>query len=272
MRPKIAVLDWGIGGLPTFYALQKALPNYKLGYFSDSGFPPYGKVEPQSLNLRLDLIRKDLGLRGFGYLVVACNALSTVLGPKGMRPSDKNQRLPEVQGIIQPFLQNHLGLFDQKTLVIGGHRVTASQAYRGLSQLGDEHIQHRSGQSLSAMIEEGITDEVQIHRAITAIASPKEDFQHIVLACTHYPAYSHHFHMLFPSAAIYDPMNALLEQVIARLNRDQDYDLVWDENTNDQQNPKHFFTTGSPDASALSAQKVFGTTPLAFQPWEIDEN
>jgi glutamate racemase len=178
----IAVLDWGIGGLPTYFTLQKRLPGHGIGYFSDSGYPPYGTLGEQELEKRLKTIAQDLIDRGFSSLVVACNAMSTVLF------QDKNWGLPTV-GIIAPFLKRFEKSLVGATLILGGDRVTSSLIYSNCAHPQSGTTVHRSGQKLSHMIESGIRDSTRIQSAIAQITEDVQEVEQLILACTHYPAY-----------------------------------------------------------------------------------
>ena len=99
----LAILDWGIGGLPTLAALQDARPTWSTTYISDAGFTPYGKVPADGLAARLGTLAKHAADAGADALIVACNAMSTVLDDStpSRTAGDVALALP-VFGIIGP--------------------------------------------------------------------------------------------------------------------------------------------------------------------------
>jgi glutamate racemase len=57
---KLAVVDWGIGGLSFWCRFAAAHPHVPVVYFSDSGFTPYGKVPRRTLARRVDRVLAHL--------------------------------------------------------------------------------------------------------------------------------------------------------------------------------------------------------------------
>ncbi len=69
--PKVAIIDWGIGGISFYRILKAHYTTLPVVYFSDSGTTPYGKQSRSQLRSRLINIIHYLSNRGTGYLVVA---------------------------------------------------------------------------------------------------------------------------------------------------------------------------------------------------------
>ena len=59
MTERIAVLDWGIGGLGVWRALRHRTLAPTL-YLSDSGAPPYGRLPARELSQRLEAVCRHL--------------------------------------------------------------------------------------------------------------------------------------------------------------------------------------------------------------------
>ena len=99
LKPSLAILDWGIGGMDFYRIFKKNYPKVGLCYFSDAGNPPYGKQQRAQLALRLCDIVEFLRQQGISHLVVACNAMSTVL-PYWSLSVDMNDF--QLTGVIEP--------------------------------------------------------------------------------------------------------------------------------------------------------------------------
>ena len=115
---RVAILDWGIGGMPVALGLQAVSPGTELLYLSDSGFTPYGKLAREPLAERVSwLLRQtdaDLG-------ILACNAASSVL-------SEIQCDYPIV-GIIEHGLRMAMESTGGPIGVLAGDRVTEDASY-----------------------------------------------------------------------------------------------------------------------------------------------
>lgn len=124
---KLAILDYGIGGLDLYSRLKKINPNFPITYFSDSGAVPYGKLDEDSLTLRLQTIINWLKSRGVEQLVIACHSASTV--------AHRLSGIPIISMIAatkETILQNASSI--QKLGIIGGGRTIDSATYRNYAQ------------------------------------------------------------------------------------------------------------------------------------------
>lgn len=146
---RLAVMDWGIGGLGFYRSWKQHRPDDSIVYFSDSGFTPYGKLSEEDLSERLNQIFKYLkAAHAVTHIVVACNAASSVLN-KTRTPSGI-----ETDGVIDStveFIRETLA--DKPLTVLGGNRIVDSQTY---SKLLPELVLHeKAAQPLSAIVERG---------------------------------------------------------------------------------------------------------------------
>ncbi len=238
--PGPAVLDWGIGGLG-FYKLYKAAhPRAPVFYFSDSGFTPYGEVSESNLRRRLKSVVAFLKLHGVRRLVVACNAMSTVLD--GFDPGTGF----EITGVIRPTVDHLRESPPESVGVIGGKRTIRSGAYRkALSALGIRTIE-RATQRLSAFIEAGDTASPEFDAYLDRSLRPLRGAPLLVLACTHYPAAE----------------KAIRARVNGRLVDPARLTLGWVERhwppARASEGPDVFVTTGDPIRTAASAKAMFG--------------
>ena len=235
---KLAILDWGIGGIGIFKLIKKNRPGRGIVYFSDTGATPYGKMSGPELTARLDQVIDFLRTEGVTHLVIGCNAASTAipfLNTGGMR----------IEGMIDTavdFAAKHkltrLGL-------IGGRRTVLSGVYRkGFAKRGIK-VEQRIAQPLSALIESGDVSSKGLRDECERILSPLRNCSHILLACTHYPAISNTLKdYLAPNSVLIDPAAAMVDKVASWKLASQPWDI--------------FLTTGDPAAMKIAAKNAFG--------------
>ena len=200
---RVAILDWGIGGMPVALGLQAASPGTELLYLSDSGFTPYGKLAREPLAERASwLLRQtdaDLG-------ILACNAASSVL-------SEIQCDYPIV-GIIEHGLRVAMESTGDPVGVLAGDRVTEDGAYSRPLAAAGRRVLTSSGQPLSALVERGEVSGDTVEAAVARCVAPLRGASSCLLACTHYPALSALLTAALPGVALLDPTPALVDAVV----------------------------------------------------------
>lgn len=243
---RLAVVDWGIGGLGFVRLLGSRHPAVDVVYLSDAGCTPYGKLPRPALAARVDAILRHLAdAHGVDHAVIACNAASTVL-PDLAAP----RRGIAVTGVIAPAVDALSRVPRRSVGVIGGRRTIASGLYaRGLRAAG-HYVVQRVAQPLSAHVEAGRLDTADVRRDVATILAPLRDVELLVLACTHYPALAPLLAEGCPRAALFDPVESTLAHV------ERDWPLA--EASLDARGGHRFLTTGDADAMRHSARLAFG--------------
>ncbi len=200
---RVAILDWGIGGMPVALGLQAASPGTEFLYLSDSGFTPYGKLAREPLAERVSwLLRQtdtDLG-------ILACNAASSVL-------SEIQCDYPIV-GIIEHGLRVAMESTGDPVGVLAGDRVSEDGAYSRPLAAAGRRVLTGSGQPLSALVERGEVSGDTVEAAVARCVAPLRAASSCLLACTHYPALSALLTAALPGVALLDPTPALVEHVV----------------------------------------------------------
>jgi glutamate racemase len=244
---RLAVVDWGIGGLGFVRLLAARHPAVPVVYLSDAGCTPFGKLPRRALATRVDAILRHLAdAHGVDHAVLACNAASTVL-PDLAAP----RRGIAVTGVIAPAVDALSRLAPTRVGVIGGRRTIASGLYgRGLRAAG-HHVRQRVAQPLSAHVEAGRLDTPGVRHDVAGIVAPLRDVEILVLACTHYPALAPLLAEGCPRATLFDPVESTLAQV------ERQWPLA--DAPAYARGGDRFFTTGDPDAMRRSARLAFGT-------------
>jgi glutamate racemase len=237
---RLAVLDWGIGGLGFLSLLAARHPGAGAVYLSDVGFTPYGKVPRRALAARVDHVLRHLrDAYGVDHAVLACNAASTVL-PDLAAPREG----VAVAGVIAPAVAALAGMAPARIGVIGGGRTVRSGAYgRGLRAAG-HHVRQRVAQPLSAHVEAGRLEGEAVRGDVARILDPLRDVEILVLACTHYPALGPLLTECCPRASLFDPAAATL----ARMEAEWPAAAL---------GPHQFLTTGDPEPMRRSARLAF---------------
>ncbi len=146
---KLAVIDWGIGGLGFYRTWKKHRPDDGIVYIADSGFTPYGKLDEVEQRERLIQVFKYLrDQHAVTHVMVACNAASSVIDE--IPPIDGMQIGGLIEGTCE-YVREHLA--DKNFTFIGGTRTIESKVYA--NKLTDLKISQRVAQPLSALVERG---------------------------------------------------------------------------------------------------------------------
>jgi len=223
----IGICDWGIGGIGVLKELNKN-GSFNFVYLSDSGFTPYGKVPEAALRERWRLVKEFLEAQGATKIVVACNALSTVI--------DEQKGISTIIDAGKKAIQEVKG---EKIGIVGGNRTIDSAILQDFAtSLGRKNI-GISAQKWSARIEKGDLDSQELIADINEVMNNLEDCSSVILACTHYPAITPILKRLYPEIDFIDPANYLT--------------LI----TNEDSSKGVFYTTGDHISSDISSLKSF---------------
>lgn len=242
-RPSLAILDWGIGGMDFYRLFKSKYPDIGICYLSDSGSIPYGKQTKEQLSQRLDRVVEFLQTQGVTSLVVACNAMSTVLPSWSKAGSPRGFH---ITGVIEPTISSALGYKAENVGVVGGRRTILSGAYSRPLRKSFPSVMPRIAQPLSALIERGDKGTPVFQETLAKIMGPLKKADLLLLACTHYPAAQESFQRLAPYARMINPSLETFKWV------DKNWPMASD-NTSDV-----FYTTGDTEEMRSSSMQVFG--------------
>lgn len=201
---KIGICDWGIGGLGVYKALRDQLQcTADIVYFSDAGFTPYGKVPKEELFKRWLKVKEFFRQQNVDLIIVACNALSTVV--------DEDANTITIAGAVKKLVQKNR---DIPLGIIGGIRTIES----GIYDLGYVSHEGRIAQPLSALVEKGVISGNQVEEEIRKVLEPMKMVRKVILACTHYPVLAPVFSKLYPEIEFIDPVNELIKAIPVNLH------------------------------------------------------
>ncbi len=241
-------MDWGIGGLTVLTEVLKHEPNLQITYFSDAGFTPYGKLSAVELSQRLQKIFHWLESKGCDGIVVACNAASAaLLQTNSAMLQNQDSTLLPIYDVITPTIRFLRASSFERIGIIGGDATVQSHVYRdSLSKL---EVTEQSAQPLSGLIEAGKLSDEDVLPLLRRIFAKYDNnqFEALVLACTHYPALANHIARLFPQWTLVDPAVIVSNELHLKLAPAQS---PW----------QKYYTTGSAEQTITSATKAFGFT------------
>jgi glutamate racemase len=236
--PRLAVLDWGIGGISVYQLIKAQLGAIPILYFSDTGAVPYGRLSRPELVARLRQVIAFLQTQGATHLVIGCNAASTAI------PWLHTADLP-VEGVIESAVRLTVSLQPARLGLLGGRRTVLSGVYRRAFAAHQISLSQRIAQPLSALIETGDVSSATLRAQCRKILGPLRNCSHLLLACTHYPAITAVLReFVAPETVLIDPAGALIEQL-----------RHWQLPT---EGDDVFLTTGSPEQMKHAAQQAFG--------------
>lgn len=181
MKPCLAIMDWGIGGISICKLVKSQIGTLPVIYFSDTGVTPYGKMSHDELASRVDRVISFLREHGVTHLIIGCNAASTVI--PFLRTTDI-----KVEGVIDCAVRFTASMQPKRLALLAGKRTVLSGIYRrAFGELGID-VTQRIAQPLSALIEVGDVKSNELQKECRKIIKPVKDCSHLLLACTHYPA------------------------------------------------------------------------------------
>lgn len=203
---RLAILDYGIGGLGIYQLLRKELPAADLLYFSDAGEVPYGQMEQFVLNARIAALIAHAAALGAEQMIIACHSASTALD--FITPA-----IPAI-GMQEATVEAVHVDNGKEVAVIGGGRTVAHGFYKEALSARGFAVKQANAQALSILIEAGKINDAEVMPALREILLPLLPFEQLVLACTHYPVLMPQIASLLPAEVrIIDPAT----QVLARI-------------------------------------------------------
>lgn len=238
MGNRLAIIDWGIGGVSIYASVKERLGDIPVTYFSDTGVTPYGKMTRSELISRLNAVIKYLKSNSVTHLVIGCNAASTAIHYLD------NQGL-KIESVIDSAVEKVVKQKPKRLGLIGGRRTVLSGVYRKAFAAHGIRVEQRIAQPLSGLIESGDTSSGILRDAATHILSPLRNCSHILLACTHYPAISAILNdLVSPNTTLIDPAPELVRKIAQWPLSKGGEDI--------------FLTSGDTRQMKISAQNAFG--------------
>ncbi len=198
---KFGFYDSGIGGLMVLREIVKRMGCINVLYLADNANFPYGDKNKDELF--------EIGKRGISFLfemgadivVVACNTLSTTVGESLRKEFEK----PLI--LITDFLEGYK--FPQNSFLIGTKGTIESGFYQK-----NLNVLAISTPKLAQLVEMGIWEGEDIEGYLDGILP--ENFDNIILACTHYTVLKGAIRKIRPKLRIFDLSEIFAEYFVKR--------------------------------------------------------
>lgn len=211
----IGIFDSGSGGLTVLRAIRDVLPSSDVMYFGDIKNAPYGSKERDELSALTIRALEYLQKRGATSIVSACNSVSASLAISLFDAFDlAPQELIEMVGPTVAYFRGS----PARLLLCATEATVQSGVYQGAFKMIGKEVRAIAIPDLAGAIEFGRSAE-EIERIIRdAFKDARaEEFDALVLACTHYPLVKDVFEkVLGPKVIIFDPAEAVAERVERR--------------------------------------------------------
>jgi glutamate racemase len=187
----IGIFDSGVGGMTVAYAIEKALPEYRLVYFGDLARTPYGSKSPETIERYSRQNIEFLIAKGARLIVIACNSAASVAAEHVRETFD----LP-IFDVIEPAVKRvkSLQICSKQKARIGviGTRATVNSGIypKKISETCPAaQIFSQECPLLVPLVEEGWLDKRETKMIVRRYLAPlkRKQVTALVLGCTHYP-------------------------------------------------------------------------------------
>jgi glutamate racemase len=208
----IGIFDSGSGGLTVLRAIRDRLPSADILYYGDIKNAPYGEKSREELSELTITALEYLQQNGAISIVSACNSLSASLAVSLFDTLEiVPQNLIEMVGPTVSFFRKS----PSKLLVCATPATIQSGIYQNGFTMIRKDVTAVAIAGLAGAIEFGKSEEEKealIREAFKNIRL--EDFDALILACTHYPLSIDSFRdVLGPKIHLFDPADAVAERV-----------------------------------------------------------
>jgi glutamate racemase len=206
----IGIFDSGSGGLTVLKAVREQMPSSDILYFGDIKNAPYGSKSNSELSA---LTVHAIGLlqeRGAGSIVSACNSVSASLA---VSLFDVLMVAPDhLIEMVGPAVAAFKGS-EERLLLVATPATIRSEIYQNAFHMIGKEVEAIAIPDLAAAIEFGHPEE-EIEKMVRSTFADVQldEFDVLILACTHYPLVQHLFEKVCSGLRIYDPALAVGER------------------------------------------------------------
>ena len=203
-RP-IGFFDSGLGGLTSVMELHETLPNEKVIYFGDTARTPYGSKSPETIKEFAEQIVDYLVSKDVKLIIIACNTV-TAMALDSLR--EKYPQVP-IYGVIGPVVRKVVNDGGRKVGIIATKATIGSDVYsRKIKELSPATETYSLAcPALVPLVEEGFTHTEIMEKTVEFYLDDfvkNNDFDNLILGCTHYPLIAEHIRKLYPELTLYN--------------------------------------------------------------------
>lgn len=208
----IGVFDSGSGGLTVLRAIKDRLPSADILYFGDIKNAPYGEKSREELSELTIKALEFLQKNGATSIVSACNSLSASLAVSLFDTLEiLPQNLIEMVGPTVSFFRKS----PSRLLLCATPATIQSGIYQNAFTMIRKEVRAVPIAGLAGAIEFGKSEEEKEALIREAFKDVRvEDFDALILACTHYPLSVESFRaVLGDKIHLFDPADVVAERV-----------------------------------------------------------
>lgn len=187
LEQPIAIIDSGVGGLTVVHEIMRQLPREEIVYFGDTARCPYGPRDHEEVRTFSYQMIDFLAQFDPKMVVVACNTATAVI----LEELHERAAYPVV-GVIHPGVRAAIKTtMTGKVAVIGTKGTIDSGLYeQALKQIHPGlTINSQACPTLVPVVESGCFSMDEALDVVRLALEPlsKEDFDTLILGCTHFP-------------------------------------------------------------------------------------
>lgn len=220
-RP-IGFFDSGLGGLTSVHELHAKLPDEKVIYYGDTARTPYGSKSPDTIREFATQIVDYLVDNDCKMIIIACNT-ATAMALDSLR-----KRYPDIPilGVIEPTVKKVVADGVKKVGVIATKATIGSDVYgKSLKAMKpDIEVSSLACPAIVPLVEEGIIDNEIMDLTIKHYMDQwvkDNDFDNLILGCTHYPLVAKSLKKLYPDLKLYNSSAEVISEA-ATILKDKD--------------------------------------------------
>lgn len=216
-RP-IGIFDSGLGGLTSVAELHRQLPQERVIYYGDTARTPYGSKSKETIIKFASQICDYLVCRNTKMIIIACNTV-TANALETLRA-----RYPAIPilGVIKPTVRRVVSEGCRKVGVIATKATISSDVYgRSLREMSPGiDVYSKACPAIVPLVEEGLTEtdimELTVRHYMDDFVR-ENDFDNLILGCTHYPLVAKHIARLYPELHLYNSSAEVVSEAAAIL-------------------------------------------------------
>lgn len=254
----IGFFDSGVGGLTVLEEVHKLMPKYDTVYLGDAVNAPYGKRPHRELVELTWTGVKWLFDKGCDLVIVACNSASASALREIQQTKLKEYPGKRVLGVIRPTVEELSKKGFKNVLVLSTQTTKDSGAYVAefKKENSDIHVISRACRKWASLVEAGAvgTPEMrkEVEKELRAVSD--QNFDAVLLACTHYPFLVPDIETMVPfDVPVYAQGELVAASLKDYLKRHPETESKLEKNSNYQ-----YFTTGNEEAANKIATQRFG--------------
>lgn len=205
---KIGIFDSGRGGELIAAGVQKLLPMHEYLVVNDREHVPYGSRSDTEIITLTDAAIRPLLDSGCPIIIVACNT-ATMAGIETLRLRHPDKKFIGTEPMIKPAA---LETTTKKIIVLGTPLTMKSDRYTELKAMFAREVQvvEPDTTSWAARIESGDAESISFDELEALV---RDEYDTIVLACTHYLALKERLQAELPDTLVLEPTEAIARQV-----------------------------------------------------------